>query len=252
MDITKTVPILLYHRVHKDDDPTMPAVVKGQYCGHVTLSVFKNQMAELAKRGFSVATHRQIMEWLLEKKPLPKGKVIAIDFDDNRRNVFENAFPVMEQYGFKGTIFTISNLADGKLPGMEETFGALHWKELEVLKDSGWTIGAHTVTHPDLVELYEQVDGEAKVEYEISHSREHIEKELGIKVENFAYPMGRWNEKVEKIVKKYYRTARLWESKTESKSLNTVKTHPYRLMGTNISMLNTEKNFQDILDGDLT
>lgn len=41
------LPILCYHRVHLDNDPRTPPVVEGEYCGHVTLSVFRRQMTML-------------------------------------------------------------------------------------------------------------------------------------------------------------------------------------------------------------
>ncbi len=245
---SKAVPILVYHRVHKDNDPTAPEVIPGQYCGHVTLSVFKKQMASIADAGFTVVTHTDIIAWLLDDRPLPKGKVLAIDFDDNRKNVLENAFPVMQEYGFKGTMFVISLLADGRLPAMEGDFGALYWDQLAILKDSGWTIGAHTVTHPYLTELYNEENGIAKVDDELHQSQQAIEKELGVKPECFAYPAGYWNEQIEKIVKRYYRTARLWGHEF-SIYYNKLTEDPYRLKSTNISMLTREEVFQSILAG---
>ena len=60
------VPILCYHRVHSDDDPMMPQVITGQYCGHVTESVFRNQMKWLAENGITTVTHLDIMKWIYE------------------------------------------------------------------------------------------------------------------------------------------------------------------------------------------
>ena len=83
----RTVPILAYHRVHTDDDPTIPAVESGSHCGHVTLSVFRRQMAALAERGFTTVNHARIADWLCGRKDLPDGPTVALGFDDNRLNV---------------------------------------------------------------------------------------------------------------------------------------------------------------------
>ena len=67
--MAERVAILCYHRVHSDDDPSMPAVE--QNCAHVTTSVFRRQMAALAAEGFSVVNHSQICDWIEGKADLP-------------------------------------------------------------------------------------------------------------------------------------------------------------------------------------
>ncbi len=243
----KRIPILCYHRVHLDDDPQMPEVVPGEYCGHVTRSVFKRQMAALAEGGFSAVTHRELAEWLHGRGGMPAGKTAAIDFDDNRQNVFENAFPVIEQYGFKGTVFVVARLADGDLPGMQE-FPAMRWDELRLLRDAGWTIGAHTLTHRPLDEVYAEAGGPAEVERELAGCREEIDRRLGVEADSFAYPGGGWNEKVEAIVRRHYCTARLWSHDFRA-AYNTSETDPYRLVPVNVNMLTTEQEFRQVLAG---
>jgi len=239
------VPILCYHRVHKDDDPTIPEVVPGEYCGHVTESVFKMQMKWLADSGFQTITHMDIMRWLYEDIDFQEKKLIAIDFDDARLNVFEVAFPIMREYGFIGTVFVVSELASGNLPEMMK-FPAMNWEHLSTLLTKGWWIGAHTANHSRLVDLYNTDRGEEKVEIELSKDYNKIKKHLGIETLNFAYPQGNWNEQVEVIVRKYYRTARLWHNDF-SPLFNTHKTNPYRLNSLNVSMLVTEDNFKTVL-----
>ncbi len=240
------IPILCYHRVHADDDPAAPAVVDGQYCGHVTQSVFRRQMKLLAENGFTTVTHRDIMNWICEGTELPAEKPVAIDFDDNRLNVFENALPMMREHGFKGTIFVISELAAGNLPDLMQ-FPAMDWNHLATLKNDGWTIGAHTATHAHLAKLYGTDGGPEKVEKELQTSSESIKKYLGIDAPNFAYPSGDWNEQVETVVKKYYRTARLWQNNFEQACFNTHRTDPYRLQTMNISMQISNRKFENIL-----
>ena len=86
------VPILCYHRVHRDDD-CPPTPHAGAYCGHVSLSAFQRQMQYLAQERFTTVTHRDLAEWLLAGRSLPE-RAVAVDFDDNRIHVMENACPV--------------------------------------------------------------------------------------------------------------------------------------------------------------
>ncbi len=186
--------ILAYHRVHRDDDPSMPEVSPNQHCGHVTLSVFRKQMAAFAHRNFSTVSHEQLARWLYDQVPLPEDKVIAIGFDDNRLNVLENAEPVMREYGFRGTVWTISRLTDGNLPSYQH-YPWMNWDHLGQLLNLGWEIGAHSATHimaPQLLRGTSGPDGTRRYVDDLVECNEIIEHNLGIKPEHFAYPGGEW------------------------------------------------------------
>lgn len=244
MSSTRLVPILCYHRVHADDDPDTPPVVDGVYCGHVTASVFARHMKTLAEAGFQIVTHQELMGWLLDGQSLPDAPVAAIDFDDNRLNVYQNAFPLMQRYGFRGTVFVVSDLAEGVLPHMQ-SYPWMNWKHLAHLRDSDWTIGAHTRSHLPLASLYEE-RGAAAVEDEMSVCQDTIKSRLGIDTPNFAYPQGDWSEEVEAIVEKYCRTARHWNSEGVV-AYNSVDTNPLRLQAINVSMRLTDEELRTIL-----
>ena len=151
----------------------------------------------------------------------------------------------MEEFGFKATVFVISELADGNLPEMQQ-FPAMDWTHLSRLRNVGWCIGSHTATHKNLAELYQTTGGAEKVEWELAHSQQQIKQNLGVDAINFAYPNGNWSEDVESIVKKYYKSARLWQNEF-SMCFNTKSTDPYRLVAMNISMQTSEDNFKNIL-----
>jgi peptidoglycan/xylan/chitin deacetylase (PgdA/CDA1 family) len=69
-------------------------------------------------------------------------------------------------------------------------------------ENAGWEIGSHTKSHPDLSTLTE-----AEIETEVSGSKDLLEG-IGLTIKNFAYPYGKDNAVVRKIVRKYYRSAR--------------------------------------------
>ena len=248
-ETTRQVPILCYHRVHRDDDAEMPSVVAGRYCGHVTCSVFRRHMTMLAKRGFTVVTHQIVMKWLYGEAVLPSGPIACIDFDDNRLNVFENAHPVMNEYGFKGTVFVISRLADGDLPLMQ-SYPWMNWEHLGKLSEDGWTIGAHTASHLKLAQMLkgaDGIDGSKRIRDELINCNEAIKRELGFKPQHFAYPSGDWSEEVESYVVRYYRTARDWRGDDQFK-LNSFSINPYRLIGINTSMNMTDAMLSRLLE----
>lgn len=70
---------------------------------------------------------------------------IVFTFDDGYESVYTCAYPVMEQYGIKGTVF-INPVAVGQ-PGY------LTLEELQELHNSGWIIANHANEHFDLTTL---------------------------------------------------------------------------------------------------
>jgi peptidoglycan/xylan/chitin deacetylase (PgdA/CDA1 family) len=70
------------------------------------------------------------------------------------------------------------------------TMRSVGWEMLEEMKDAGFEVGAHTLTHPHLPDL----DDEA-LERELRESRELIQARLGT-CETLAYPFGEWSPRV--------------------------------------------------------
>ena len=246
----RKVPILTYHRVHSDDDPNMPAVNPAGHCGHVTQTVFRRQMEALARRGFQTIRHAQIADWLYGRADLPSGPVVALDFDDNRLNVFENAAPVMAEHGFTGTVWTISRLADGGLPEYQR-YPWMNWDHLGKLRADGWEIGAHTASHffgPALLRGTHGPDGLQRYVDELTECNQAIERRLGTRPKHFAYPGGEWNDEVEAVVVRFYETARHWVCDDVPYEPNTFGTNPYRLQAINVSMHMPEPVFLNLLD----
>jgi predicted outer membrane repeat protein len=70
---------------------------------------------------------------------------MVLTFDDGYSNIFNAAFPIMQKYGIKGTIYLNEGFVG--LPGY------LTLAQLHILYDAGWTIANHTPVHTDLSSL---------------------------------------------------------------------------------------------------
>ena len=80
----------------------------------------------------------------LEMKNNIKGTPrMVLTFDDGYTSVFTNAFPIMQQYGIKGTVYLNTALVG--------TPGRLTLQQLQTLYDAGWTIANHTPNHTNLI-----------------------------------------------------------------------------------------------------
>lgn len=162
-----TVPILLYHSVTTIDSADTRYTVSA--------TDFKDQMEQLKYWGYSTITIKQLVDHIHKGSTLPP-RPIVISFDDGYLNVIENVFPIMERYGFTGTVYIVANRLNAD--------GFLQVEELQKLLDYGWEVGSHSMTHAELTQNH------AQVRTEILQSRLDLEDALGIKVFSFAYPFG--------------------------------------------------------------
>lgn len=63
-------------------------------------------------------------------------------FDDNRDSQYTTAYPIMRQFGFKGSVFVIKDKVD--------TAGYMTSAQMQELHNNGWDMCNHTTTHTDL------------------------------------------------------------------------------------------------------
>jgi len=113
--------------------------------------------------------------------------IISLTFDDSDEDQFTNAFPILQQYGYTGTFFTITGYI-----GVNSGYMTL--PQLQALYAAGNEIAAHTVLHENLLNVN---TGEAT--REICDSRDTL-LNWGFPVTGFAYPYGAFNSTTESIV----------------------------------------------------
>jgi peptidoglycan/xylan/chitin deacetylase (PgdA/CDA1 family) len=177
--------ILFYHRVSDDRDALA-----------VSPRSFREQMDFLATAGYRVVDAVEAADLLVRGDV--SAKTIGLNFDDGYLDVAENALPVLEQHGFRATVFVPTGVIDGNA-----TFSwyrrqppLLAWDEIVELDRAGTLrFEAHTVTHPNLLTLDEENARE-----EIGGSKRTLEARLGRPVEAFCYPGGLFGERERRLV----------------------------------------------------
>lgn len=131
-------------------------------------------------------------------------KTVVVTFDDGYRSVFEDAFPILQSLGVRGTVFVPTGFVGAAVavwPGTDCWLGSTHereltpitWDQLGVLREAGWEIGSHTATHPHLLSV-----GDEQLAEELAGSRSVIEHELGGRCRSLAYPYGEADARVER------------------------------------------------------
>lgn len=179
--------ILAYHAV----SPAWPAPLS------VSVERFAAQIRLLAKCGYrgitvSDAVHRP-----------PRGRSVAVTFDDAYRSVLDHAFPLLQRIGFPATVFVPTNFPDqdGPMtwPGIDHWLGGpyehelrcLSWSQLRVMANAGWEIGSHSQSHAALTELSDQ-----QLDRELRGSRLCCEQEMQRECRSLAYPFGAHDDRV--------------------------------------------------------
>lgn len=187
------MPVIMYHRVIKDESE------KGVHGTYVTVEQFEEQMKYLKKKGYETVTFKDLLNNRYKQRFDKDKKWIMLTFDDGYKDNYENAFPILKKYQFKGIIYVLDGIEYNKWdvdnPGNpEKRFTLMNQDELLEMQNYGIEFGGHTSTHPRLAELSTE-----QVKSEIINSKSNIEKIIGKELLSFAYPYGNLNEEVKRI-----------------------------------------------------
>lgn len=200
-EISTQVPILMYH--HLSEDVTNSEMVSPEQ--------FEAQIRALAEAGYTGISFDELQAYVLRGEPLPE-KPVVITFDDGYRSNYTLAYPILQKYGMKATIFAIG-----------VSFGKDHYK------DTDYTITPHfgadeaaEMTASGLISIqshtydmhqwppYEdgsaavrenilQLPGESEESYvqalteDFTRSRALLEDATGQPVDVLAYPAGQYS-----------------------------------------------------------
>lgn len=196
----KTVPwrhprVLMYHLITEHPPG-------GRYKGmRVPPREFEKQLKWLADSGFRFVTMRE-----LGQEPVHERSV-AITFDDGYEDNYVNAFPLLEKYGAKATLYLVADREEGSdwsaKKKAHHNSGELtrepklsDGQVAEMLASGLWELGGHTLTHANLSRL--DLEGKRR---EIAGSRAWLEDRFGVEVRSFAYTFGIWDDVDREVVR---------------------------------------------------
>ena len=189
--MSTSFPVLTFHAI--DDRPSVIAFAP---------KLFRCAMAKLCDAGYRTLGLLDLAHMIRHRRPLP-DRSFTITFDDGYQSVYEQAFPILQHFGFSATVFLTvgkkgERIALERLPSMEGR-SMLSWGEIKEMHRCGIAIGAHTLTHPDLTRL-----DFTQARIEILRSKEIIENVLGEAVNYFAYPYGRYDNRNRQLVRQHF------------------------------------------------
>ena len=177
--LRRTGIVVAFHHVQDGEDSQGLSIGRDMFERH----------CRFFKRHFDVVPLRDLVSRLEEGRSV--DRTLAITFDDGYHDNFVNARPVLEELSLPATFFVVSQwIGTETWPWWDREQGVRHpwmtWKQVCLLNERGFDIGAHTRTHADLG----RIDG-LEAHEEIFGARREIERHIGRRVDLFAYPYGR-------------------------------------------------------------
>jgi peptidoglycan/xylan/chitin deacetylase (PgdA/CDA1 family) len=178
-----SVPVLCYHRF----GPTVADSMT------VTTAVFESHLKYLHDNGYTVIPLQNLVDYELGKAPPPPAKSVVITMDDGHRSVYEQALPLIKQYGIPVTLFIYpSAISNSHAPY------AMTWEQLHELVDTGlFTIQSHTYWHPNFKTEKKRLsptEYDKFVTTQLQKSRAVLAKRFGTNVDVLAWPFGIYDD----------------------------------------------------------
>jgi peptidoglycan/xylan/chitin deacetylase (PgdA/CDA1 family) len=170
----------MYHYI------SIPPAGSDQY--RVDLSVtpdnFRAQMAYLVQNGYNTIDFYDLSLAIVNKRELPPNPII-ISLDDAYRDNYENAYPILKEFGMKATIFVPTEFIDAGNPNY------LTWEMIDEMSANGIRFEVHSRTHPDMRERERDY-----LIWEILGPQETLAAHIGYTPRYFAYPGGTYDQAV--------------------------------------------------------
>jgi len=161
---------------------------------YVNPAIFASQMEYLHKNGYNTITLKELYDHWQDGEPLPP-RPIVLTFDDGYRSDYEQAFPILQEYGFRAVHFLYVKKV-GQPNGLTP-------QEIAELIAAGHEIGNHTYNHVEIHTLDQQ-----RLLQETQEAKTALEERLDTDIVSFCYPVGRHSpEAVRAVVESGHKIA---------------------------------------------
>lgn len=175
---------ILYHSITSERPRNLSQVPAKRF------SLF---LERLQAHGVRTCSVREWLENLLEgNKSATTVRLLPLAFDDGFADVYENAFPVLQELGMSATLYPVAGYM-GRFSDWDPVARLHHLSnhQLREISQAGIEIGSHTLTHPDLRRLSARA-----VRKELLESKKILEDICSVPITSISFPYGSWNTKL--------------------------------------------------------
>jgi peptidoglycan/xylan/chitin deacetylase (PgdA/CDA1 family) len=217
----RAIPVFMYHHVnwHEGDLVTLSP------------SGFETHLQALKERGYQTLFLDELVS-ILQGETVALQPSVALTFDDGHLDNWVYAFPLLQKFGMKATIFVITSwMGEGKERGLWNPGGtpgagllpilrhrevkkkaaqgdgtvALNWNELHAMEASGRVdVQSHTHFHRDYFSFGQNgfklsSDSRDLLREDLVRSKELIETRLNKKCRYLSWPWGHYDREAQNL-----------------------------------------------------
>lgn len=172
------ITVILYHRVTDEVRDNLT----------VGIEQFDRQMSLIRRYCKPLSIAEVLTSSTIAPSRVP---LVAVTFDDGYLDNFTNAAPILERHGIPAAFFVSTGIVDSNrqfphdIRRGNSSIPVMSWSQLREMRDRGFTIGSHSVSHLDCGS-----ESESVIEEELKRSRDDLVRELACTDPIFAYPYG--------------------------------------------------------------
>lgn len=170
------VPVLMYHRIE-----TNPNVSDTWQIG---LAEFKQEMKYLKDNGYTTLTNDQFYNIITKKASMP-AKPVLLTFDGATIDFYNNAYPILKQYGFNATEYVVTDQIGTSWGSSSDIIRIMNENQLKIVANNKIELENHSTTHGHIANL-----STGELTKRVSGATAKLESLTSNKVEYFAYPFG--------------------------------------------------------------
>ncbi len=152
---------------------------------------FAQQLAFLKAQHATVMRLEDAVRLVKAGKPLPP-RAVALGFDDGFKSCYTRVFPLLRKYNWPATLYIYPDWIGA-------ANDSLSWDELRAMQKSGLVdVQSHSMGHPNLVLMGAKLGltYDQRLRHELLASKQILEKQMGARVTQLAFPFGFYNEEV--------------------------------------------------------
>jgi peptidoglycan/xylan/chitin deacetylase (PgdA/CDA1 family) len=176
----------MYHNIIDSNNSSRRISIRQNKNG-IDLNSFRKQMKYLFDNKYKVVSVTEFYQKIL-KNEVDEKNTVVLTFDDGYTSFVDKVYPVLREYCFNATIFTIVNKI-----GRENY---LRWEDLRYLRTEGIDIQSHTMSHRPL-----EILNDKEIRGELELSKKGLESELKARIDFVSVPQGSFNSKIVKIAR---------------------------------------------------
>ena len=178
--------ILLYHHVAEDTPPSTS----------ISPANFEAHLRYLGDNDYNVIPLDQMINSLRSGQSLP-DKSVVITFDDGYSSIFDEAFPMLQLYGYPFTLFLSTGPIDDGLSNY------MTWDQVRQMSAADVIIGNHMIDHPYMLKSRDNESANQRLERlkeDLLKAEQRIEAETGQSHRYLAYPYGEYDTDIKSLL----------------------------------------------------